>query len=161
MVIEFVVLHTTDMAWGDVDTYRRMHIHERGWQDIGYHYLITNAFPTYESLHGRRPDYQQDGKVHLGRDLDRDGDVEEHIGAHAVGYNHNSIGVALVGTNGAFTGLQMHAAFGLCRDLMHRHEVPVRNVIGHYETGARKTCPDLDMDWFRGMLRASEMPPIA
>lgn len=163
--IEYVILHCTDSPWGSVESVRKYHTDPqpegRGWKDIGYAYLIGNGYPTYESFLEGRPQYELDGHVFPGRDLDRDGDVDEEIGAHAEGWNSRSIGVALVGrvrlhgenAGGGFTGAQLRSAIWLIRELCHRHEIPFSHVLGHYETGAPKSCPDLDMAWFRDELR--------
>jgi hypothetical protein len=154
--ITHLILHITAAPWGTVESIRQFHIapppHGRGWQDIGYAYVLTNPFPTFETWKNKTPIPSHDGQVHLGRDLDHDGDVDEEVGAHALGWNSRSIGIALVGENGMVTGLQVKHAAGLCRDLAHRFEVPYANVIGHYETGANKTCPDIEMDHFRKLL---------
>ena len=55
-----------------VDEIRRWHL-ARGWRDIGYHFVIT-----------------RDAAIQHGRDRDE-------IGAHAIGRNHESIGICLVG----------------------------------------------------------------
>lgn len=144
--IRRIILHCTDGEWGNVESIRRFHMTERGWGDIGYHFLITNCYPTFEDLHSGRPDISQDGKIHPGRPI-------ETIGAHAKGWNSDSIGIALVGRRGSFTGLQIRQALSTCRDLAHQFEVPFSSVIGHYETGANKTCPDINMDFFRELLR--------
>ena len=57
--ISKVIVHVSDSAWGDVEAIRRWHI-QRGWSDIGYHYVITNGRRT------ARPEYV----------LADDGDVE-------------------------------------------------------------------------------------
>lgn len=46
----------------------------RGWDDIGYNFLVGG-----------------DGNVYEGRDWDR-------LGAHTLGYNVRSIGIAFIGT---------------------------------------------------------------
>ena len=56
----------------DVEAVRTWHL-ERGWSDIGYHYLI-----------------KLDGTIQKGRPL-------EKIGAHVKGQNSNSIGIAYAG----------------------------------------------------------------
>ena len=56
-----------------VDTIRRWHVMERGWSDIGYHFVIDI-----------------DGNLHEGRDVKR-------TGAHTKGYNKDSIGICYVG----------------------------------------------------------------
>jgi hypothetical protein len=146
---EYVILHCTDAPWGNVASVRAFHVGVRGWKDIGYAYLIENAYPTWESYKDGQPIPENDGNVSLGRDLDHDGDVDEEVGAHVEGWNNKSIGVAMVGAKGRFTGAQLKAAIQLCRDLCYRHELSFLRVLGHYETGAKKTCPDLDMAWFR------------
>ena len=164
--VEYVILHCTDSPWGSVESVRKFHTDPkpkgRGWRDIGYSYLIGNPYSTVESFLEQRPDLENDGTVFPGRDLDRDGDVEEEIGAHVEGWNHKSLGVALVGrvrlfgenAGGGFTSPQIRSALQLIRELCHRHSVPFVHVIGHYETGAPKTCPDLDCEWFRAQLRS-------
>ena len=49
------------------------HVNERGWEDIGYHFVIRD-----------------DGRIEGGR-------PQEYIGAHAKGNNDDSIGVCLTG----------------------------------------------------------------
>lgn len=148
--IEYLILHCTASAWGTVGSIRLFHTAPppggRGWKDIGYHFVITNPFPTFDSWKEKKPVPGHDGQVHGGRPVNE-------IGAHAYGYNDKSLGVALVAENGMTTGLQVQAALKLMRELTMRYEVAYKNVIGHYETGANKTCPDVDMDYFRGLLR--------
>ncbi|WGL32416.1 endolysin [Escherichia phage PGX1] len=60
-----------NMNWG-VREIRQSH-KERGFLDVGYHYII-----------------KRDGTVEEGRD-------EMAVGSHVKGHNHNSIGVCLVG----------------------------------------------------------------
>ena len=49
------------------------HVNERGWRDVGYHYII-----------------RRNGEVELGRNAN-------DTGAHASGYNSKSIGLCMVG----------------------------------------------------------------
>ncbi|MBD3170155.1 MAG: N-acetylmuramoyl-L-alanine amidase, partial [candidate division Zixibacteria bacterium] len=60
--INMIVVHCTDSAWGEVEEIRRWH-RTRGFDDIGYHYLICNRFPYYKNLKDGRPDPLFDGKV--------------------------------------------------------------------------------------------------
>ena len=74
--IKFIVVHCADTPEGrnvSTDEIKRWHMEERGWSDIGYHYVI-----------------ELDGKIAEGRS-------EEVAGAHARGYNTSSIGVCYVG----------------------------------------------------------------
>jgi N-acetylmuramoyl-L-alanine amidase len=71
-----IILHCTATPEGkhfDVDTIRRWHVKDRGWKDIGYHYVIYI-----------------DGSVHEGRPI-------EQAGAHTSGHNADSIGITYVG----------------------------------------------------------------
>lgn len=73
--LDLIVIHCTATKEGvdvDVATVREWH-KQRGFSDIGYHYLI-----------------HIDGYVEDGRDICR-------VGAHAKGHNAHSIGVAYVG----------------------------------------------------------------
>lgn len=74
--IRRIILHcsaTIEGAHFDVASIRRWHKEDRGWSDIGYHYVIY-----------------LDGTTHIGRPL--------HLaGAHVRGHNHDSVGVCYVG----------------------------------------------------------------
>lgn len=56
-----------------VETIRKWHVEERGWSDIGYHFVIT-----------------LDGTIKEGRPVARQG-------AHTRGYNKGSIGICYIG----------------------------------------------------------------
>jgi len=74
--INKIIVHCSATREGqhiDVDTIRGWHVNERGWSDIGYHYVIY-----------------LDGSIHTGRDIRRSG-------AHTKGHNKNSIGVCYIG----------------------------------------------------------------
>ena len=97
---------------------------DRGWSDIGYHYLID-----------------RDGTVTEGRPIER-------AGAHAKGYNKHSVGIALWGGHGGsqhdtfdthFTPEQDRALRRLIATL--RMEYPaIQRVRGHNEVSP-KQCP--------------------
>ena len=73
--IHKIIIHCTATREGDdisVDTIRRWHLN-RGWSDIGYHYVIDIK-----------------GNINAGRPI-------ELIGAHCKGQNKYSIGIAYVG----------------------------------------------------------------
>ena len=141
--VKTIIIHTTDSYYGDVATVDKWH-KDRGWNGIGYHYLITNCFRTHYAWDLKRPEIHFDGMVHEGR-------PKNVIGAHAKGNNYRSIGVALVGKGGAFTSKQLHSARDLCLDLMTEF-TNVEEILGHYEVTDQKTCPDLDMSWFNSFV---------
>jgi N-acetylmuramoyl-L-alanine amidase len=112
-----------------IDEIRGWHINDRGWSDIGYHYVI-----------------ELDGTVRTGRPLIR-------IGAHVQGRNANSIGICYVGgtdkkgkAKDTRTPEQKKALYGLTAELLRRF--PGATVHGHNEFAA-KACPSFDVrtDW--------------
>ena len=111
----------------------------RGWDDIGYHYVI-----------------RRDGSVEHGR-------PDSRVGAHAQGHNEASIGVCWVGgvnedrePEDNRTPEQKATLEGLVLDLLHAYtHIPTDGIIGHRETGARKACPSFDVQELRDAVRSS------
>lgn len=104
---------------------RKWHVDENGWSDVGYHYLI-----------------RRDGTLETGRSL-------EKPGAHASGYNKESIGVAFEGgtdkfgkSESNFSRAQYECAFALKDDLDARYNNPEHK--GHNEISS-KECPSLNI----------------
>lgn len=101
---------------------RRWHVEERGWSDIGYHYIVL-----------------ADGKIEQGRPLDR-------IGAHtrAGGRNYTAIGVCLVG-NFQYDTVppgQLVALAKLVKKLQQDFNVPLEKIELHKEIeGSNTLCP--------------------
>jgi len=138
-----IVIHCADTkATQDigVDEIRWWHIKERGWKDIGYAYVI-----------------RRDGKLELGRDLDKDGDVVEETGAHAADFNATGIGICLVGGKGSkgqaennFTQAQFKMLRWLCLELTSRYP-NIKQIKGHYQLPkVAKACPSFDVtNWCR------------
>lgn len=103
---------------------KRWHTEERGWSDIGYHYLID-----------------RDGTLTEGRPI-------ELSGAHARGHNKHSVGISLWGGHGGdqddlfeenFTPEQDRALRKLIAQL--RMEYPaITRIRGHNEISS-KMCP--------------------
>lgn len=108
------------------------------WSDIGYNYVI-----------------RRDGSVEKGRDLDRDGNVDEEIGAHAKGFNADSIGICMVGGTNAtdrskgeanFTIDQYTALVDVIRILRQRYGIAKKDIVGHRDLpGVAKSCPCFDV----------------
>lgn len=133
-VLNRIILHCTATPEGkhfDVDTIRRWHMKDRGWRDIGYHYVIYI-----------------DGSVHEGRPL-------EQVGAHTSGHNKDSIGIVYVGgcdakmkAKDTLNEAQEVAMVNLIKALREEHgELSLH---GHNEFAA-KACPSFDVqkkfDW--------------
>ena len=125
--INEIIVHCTASYEGQpltVAQIRRMHMKERGWSDIGYHYVVY-----------------LDGTVHEGRDVNISG-------AHCTGHNTHSIGVVYVGglaKNGKAadtrTVAQKEGLLKLLKELKKLY--PKATIHGHREY-ANKACPCFD-----------------
>jgi N-acetyl-anhydromuramyl-L-alanine amidase AmpD len=111
---------------------RRWHIQDRGWSDIGYHFLID-----------------RDGKVVAGRPL-------QTVGAHTQGHNTGTIGISLFGGHGssatdAFAENYTPQQDKALRDLIAHLRVnypSITKVSGHNEY-AQKACPGFSVPtWY-------------
>jgi len=103
-----VIVHCSDSSFGNAALISKWHTQPdpkgRGWDAIGYHYVILN---------GRLGPYKMnsyfDGHIETGRPLDDDSDMElDEKGSHAFGYN-NAVGICLIGLSGTFTDSQLRA----------------------------------------------------
>jgi len=114
--IKWVVIHHSATPSGNVEVFRRYHVENLGYEDVAYHYVITNGNDG------------PDGEVQEGRPL-------EKVGAHAYGANRVSVGICLVGNFMEMqpTAKQWDSLINLCRSLMARFGIPASNVIGHKE----------------------------
>lgn len=106
---------------------RRWHVQQRGWRDIGYHWVVD-----------------RDGTVAPGR-------AETEIGAHVEGHNAGTIGVCLLGGYGAkaddpfernFTARQRAAVLTLIGGIKVR--TTIQKVSGHNDYAA-KACPGFNI----------------
>ena len=144
-VINNIVVHCSDSIFGNVNHIRKWHL-ERKWRDIGYHFVVLNGF-LY-------PDFYLSsmvGSIECGRILNGDNVIDDNEkGAHALGYNHDSIGVCLIGKT-QFPIKQLKSAIIFVADLVDFFKIETQNIKGHCETkySRAKSCPNLDMDWFR------------
>ena len=107
-----------------IDTIRKWHVEDNGWSDIGYHWVITLS-----------------GSIEKGR-------PESRSGAHAKGFNKNSIGVCYIGgvdkdmnPKDTRTEGQKEALRCLLEDLKDRY--PNAEIIGHRDVSS-KACPSFD-----------------
>ena len=134
----WIVWHTAAHGHDDVDfdttavEINAWHI-ERGWNGIGYHYVI-----------------RKDGRLEYGRD-------ESTPGAHVQGYNKKSIGICFSGHGDIkpLTPDQLYAGLALTKKLLKKYGLPIDRVVGHRELpNVHKTCPGtkVDMDQIRDLL---------
>lgn len=146
--IDKIIVHCSDSKFGSADDIRQWH-KQRGWRDIGYHFVILNG----ELGQGLKLECM-DGSIETGRTLEGDNSLTgDEIGAHAYGFNSHSIGICLIGED-SYSEKQMLSLKLLISELMLDFEIKKENVIGHREIkGVTKSCPTgLDMDKLRGEL---------
>lgn len=132
--IDTIVVHCSDTHPGmdiGVDEIRKWHTEERQWTDIGYHFVI-----------------RRDGTIEDGRPVERPG-------AHAKGYNSNSIGICWVGgaskeggSEDNRTAEQSIALFHKIRNIQEKF--PGAALVGHRDLkGVNKACPCFDVrTWY-------------
>ena len=126
--INKIILHCSATREGQdisTETIRGWHVNERGWSDIGYHYVVL-----------------LDGTVDKARRVERQG-------AHVRGHNKGSIGVCYIGGCDADmnpkdtrTDLQKESLTELISYLMDSYEDATLH--GHNEFSS-KACPSFDV----------------
>lgn len=125
--IKEIIVHCSATPEGKdftVEDIRRWHL-QRGFSDIGYHYVIY-----------------RDGSVHEGRN-------ESISGAHCTGHNTISIGICYIGgctkdgktPKDTRTDAQKKSLLSLLRELQERY--PKATIHGHREF-TNKACPSFD-----------------
>lgn len=144
--VKYIILHCSASEYGAVALFDSWH-KAKGWNSIGYHWIITNCYPLHTNWTQKKPNLAFDGSLFQGR-------PEKFCGAHVRGYNWQSLGVCLVG-NKSFTGRQLKTTIALCRELKSRYP-NIEAVKGHYEFTHKKTCPNFDMNYFRDCLLPSD-----
>ena len=122
-----IVIHHSATSAGSAAAFDRAHRLGRGWESLGYHFVIGN---------GRGAG---DGEIEVGPRwrMQRDG-------AHARGMNDLSIGICLVGdfTRTYPTEAQMRHLVELARYLQQRFTIPKSRVHLHSEVSPSGTlCP--------------------
>lgn len=105
---------------------------DRGWRDIGYHYVI-----------------RRDGQVETGRQ-------DHERGAHVKNHNENSLGICLVGgididgnPSANFSFYQYLALKQIKRGFDALY--PNAKWYGHYELDSSKACPCFDVNALLGL----------
>ena len=107
-----------------VSDIRAWHL-QRGWKDVGYHYVICRS-----------------GTIQKGR-------PDTEVGAHVEGHNTGNLGICLVGRH-RFTREQFASLRILLDRLMVQYPtIPTSEIYGHYQFDTAikqgKTCPGMQM----------------
>ena len=123
---EYIIIHHSggtdanpleDTSHHTFETIQSWHINGRGWDNIGYHYIIEKS-----------------GRVVAGR-------PENYHGAHAKALNKKSVGIMLSGNFDATlpTKEQEQALGKLLGEVAERHDISVEKMQPH-RIHAQKTC---------------------
>lgn len=126
--IDKIIIHCSATPEGKqttVEEIRQWHL-QRGWKDIGYHYVIY-----------------LNGTIHKGR-------PESEVGAHCSKYNKNSIGICYIGgvdkdgktPKDTRTEGQKRALIEILKRL--KRDYPNATLHGHNEF-ANKACPSFNV----------------
>lgn len=118
----------------DIDAWHK----ERGFRR---HELFVKQFNPDLHHIGYHGVIYLDGSYHSGRS-------EEEIGAHCSGYNADSIGICLIGTD-KFTPKQWQTLREVVEaNIANRKDITIH---GHYEFNAGKSCPGFSVqEWLHG-----------
>lgn len=139
-----VILHCSDSHFGNASLIAKWHVMERGWNGIGYHFVILNGWVAAGAYH---PHFN--GHVETGRPLDNDPFIEEQeVGAHVRGHNRQSVGICLIGKSGQFTDEQLNAALP-CVHMLEQQFGDIE-LFQHSHFDAKKAyCAGLNMSQFQ------------
>ena len=119
--IDQIIVHCSDSDYpehDDVSVIRQWHL-QRGWQDVGYHFVICK---------------KENGLIQKGRPMDL-------IGAHCKGHNRNSLGICLTGKN-LFSMEQFNSLRGLMANIRAVLPAPKLTAFPHHHYNHGKTCPN-------------------
>lgn len=139
--IKGVVVHHSDSRFGNVGIIREWH-KERGFEDIGYHFVITNGIMEPRGKYSKL----WDGFIHAGRSL-------KFKGAHTAGYN-DMIGVCFIGAKYMpITPRQNDSLFNFVNLLLSEYGLMENNLYGHRDLSDTE-CPGFDVkEWYRDRLK--------
>jgi hypothetical protein len=141
----YIVIHHSATDTGNAALFHKLHL-KRGWDELGYHFVITN---------GRGG---PDGLVEVGPRWEK-----QKWGAHTGGtpgneYNEHGIGICLVGnfTNHNPTPAQLASCRELVEYLMDRYDIPPSRVIAHRDAPNANTecCGRTFYGYLQGAFKA-------
>jgi len=129
---KYIVVHHSATDRGNAASFDRSHRLERGWDELGYHFVINNGAGG------------PDGRIEVGSRW-----TKQKWGAHTGGtpnneYNDHGIGICLVGefSHRMPSRAQIASLERLVRHLAGKYNIDPSNVIGHREAPNSATgCP--------------------
>jgi hypothetical protein len=129
-----IVIHHSGSEEGGAERFDQWH-RERGWEGLGYHFVIGNGTDT------------DDGEIEVGFRW-----TQQERGAHCKTddgyYNQHSIGICLVGNFDLTrpTPAQIHSLVRLCRYLCKRFHIPPSHIYTHGGITGKTDCPGKNFD---------------
>jgi hypothetical protein len=129
----YIVIHHSGTTEGSARAFDRYHRKVKGWEDLGYHFVIGNGRGSPDGAVEVAPRWR-----------------EQRVGAHAGVLEHNErgVGVCLVGDfeRAGPTAKQMASLRELLAFLMNRFEIAPSDVLRHSDLVATK-CPGRNLPW--------------
>ena len=117
--IKYIILHHTgpDTDGKTFAKIKQEHL-DLGWQDVGYNFVVDGY-----------------GTIHEGRSL-------KMPGAHALGYNFNSVGIACIGNfeAGPLPEIMRNSVVKIARLVMGTYCISLKNVLRHKDV-SKTACP--------------------
>ena len=154
-MVKKIVIHHSETPGGDERFIHHLHTapepEGRGWRDTGYHKVICNGKSC-----GKWP-AGEDGEIQNGRPLNEDGILEPYeFGAHARGYNDESVGICLIGNfmDDIPTQKQIESLISLCTELCIQFNLTAYDIIAHRDLNSTN-CPGNQMYAMMPLLRAA------
>ncbi|MCP4158859.1 MAG: N-acetylmuramoyl-L-alanine amidase [Deltaproteobacteria bacterium] len=138
--INRIIVHCSASSFGNaalIDSWHK----QNGWDQIGYHYVITNGLLESKSKYNLK----NDGLIETGRPVDI-------IGAHCKGKNRDSIGICLIG-NTYFTSKQLLDSLPrLLRKIINKCGLKPIDIYGHRDF-SEKPCPNIETEFLRQLIK--------
>ncbi len=125
-----IVIHHSATKTGSARTFDKYHREQKGWDELGYHFVIGNGTET------------PDGRIEVGPRWH----TQKH-GAHCKTpsnyYNDHGIGICLVGdfTRSRPTAKQLSALKALAAFLSRTCKIPASRVTTHGHINKKTKCP--------------------
>ena len=128
MRFRYIVIHHTASDIGNMDYYRRLHVNERGWPDIAYHFVINNG--TYNTAMGQ----VEESSLWTGRSINYSTKVSY--------INYFGIAISLIGNfeNHPVPPLQWESLVNLATTLSKEYGIPPERIVAHREIW-ETACP--------------------
>lgn len=124
----YIVVHHTASDIGNMEYYRRIHMEERGWPDVAYHFVINNG--SYNTSVGE----VEESGLWKSRSINYSTKISY--------LNYFGIAVVMVGNfdEHEVPPLQKEALVNLLTRLSLKYDIPPERILGHREVWNTK-CP--------------------